>query len=386
MKSFEFYSAGRIIFGSGQINIAGSLAREMGQKALIVATQKSLRKNGALNRLEKLLEAGNVKYKYFSDINGEPTVETVDEGVKFALNEKCDLVIGIGGGSCIDTAKAISGLVTNGGSALDYLEGVGSGAQILKAPLPYLAIPTTAGTGAEVTRNAVIASKTGKFKKSLRSPMLIPDIALVDPELTLSLPPKATAYSGMDALTQCIESYVSKKSQPFTDALALEGIRLAGRSLKTAFRTGNDLPARYDMALCSLLSGLSLANSGLGAAHGIGAALGAIHRIPHGLACAVMLPEVMKANFRTDIHKFARVGAALTNQNSNEDPEKLAQDGVDFINELAEFLQIPSKLNELGLKTDDIPEVAQNSGGSSMSGNPRELTEQEIINMLNRMF
>ncbi|MCI0516037.1 iron-containing alcohol dehydrogenase, partial [candidate division KSB1 bacterium] len=315
----------------------------------------------------------------------EPTVTLIDDGASIVRSQNFDLVIGIGGGSAIDTGKALAGLATNPGSVMDYLEGVGTGAEIQQPPLPYLAIPTTAGTGAEVTKNAVIASPEHKFKKSMRSPLLLPRIALVDPELTLTLPPEPTAFSGMDALTQCIEAYTSKKSQPFTDILALEGIRLARRSLRVAFRDGQNLAAREAMSLCSLLSGMALANAGLGAAHGVGAALGALFEIPHGLACAVMLPPVMQANYQSALEKYARVGEILTEKTFSS-PEEAAKAGIEFIYQLRKDLKIPESLGALGITSSDVPLLAKNSGGSSMNGNPRQFREEELMQLLNNLI
>lgn len=385
MDIFEFYSAGRIIFGTGSFQKVGEIATGLGKKALIVATQRSLRENGTLAQLEKMLQDHQTGFSYFSALTGEPTVEVIDQGVALALREKIDFVIGIGGGSCIDTGKAIAGMVTNGGSVLDYLEGVGKGAKIQKPALPCLAIPTTAGTGAEVTQNAVVASKSGKFKKSIRSPLLIPNVALVDPALTQSLPPQPTAYSGMDALTQCIEAYVSRKAQPIAAALALEGLTHGARGLLAAVTHGDDLVAREAMALCSLLSGLALANSGLGAAHGIGAALGALFNIPHGLACAVTLPAVMAFNLPAAQKRYATLGITLTARGFSAF-EDAAQAGVEFIQQLSREIGIPQHLREIGIQEADLPLIAKNSGGSSMSGNPRQMSENDILELLKGIY
>ncbi len=382
MKSFEFMSANQIIFGTGNFNQLGQLAGQLGKKVLLVT---NLPAGKILERLEKQLLEKQIKFGYFSNFKGEPTVRLIDEGTRHTRSEKFDLIIGIGGGSAIDTGKALAGLATNPGSVSDYLEGVGTGAEIKQSPLPYLAIPTTAGTGAEVTKNAVIASPELKFKKSMRSPLLLPRIALIDPELTLTLPPEPTAYSGMDALTQCIEAYVSRKSQPFTDILALEGIRLARRSLLIAYRDGQNLAAREEMALCSLLSGLALANAGLGAAHGVGAALGALFEIPHGLACAMMLPPIMQANYESALEKYARIGEILM-EKSFASLKDAAKAGIDFIYQLRQDLNIPESLGKLGIKQSDIPLLAQNSGGSSMRGNPRQFTENELVQLLNNLI
>jgi alcohol dehydrogenase class IV len=381
LKPFEFYSAGQIVFGWGTFSQVGELAVPLGKRALIVTPPRSDWNQTPLNQLEQMLRQKNIVFKYFDQVTTEPTVSMIDQGVALARKFQADLVIGVGGGSCVDTGKAIAGLVTNDGSVLDYLEGVGRGLTIQLPPLPCLAIPTTAGTGAEVTKNAVIASPTAKFKKSIRSARLIPKIALVDPELTLSLPPERTAYSGLDALTQCIEAFVSKKSQPLTDALAQQGIRFAANSLGRAYQDGGNRDARTEMALCSLFSGLALANAGLGAAHGIGAALGALFGIPHGLACAVLLPVVMTANRAAMLEKYAQIGGLLTGQ-GYPDLATAATAGITFIEQLTEKLRIPRRLRDLGIPASAVAAIVQESWGSSMQANPRTFSESELTQLL----
>lgn len=383
--NFEFYTANRIIFGEGVSEQIGKIASNFGSKALIVLGGGSLRKNGVVDRICKCLSNANIEYRFYEGIDKEPEVETIDAGTEYALKCKVNLVIGIGGGSVIDTGKAISGLYTNGGSVIQYLEGVGVGSQITKEALPYIAIPTTAGTGAEVTKNAVIASKKGKFKKSIRSSYLIPRVALVDPTLTLSVPPSVTAATGMDALTQLIEPYVSKKAQPLTDALAIYGIPLVARSLEKAVNDGSDINARTDMALASLISGCALANSGLGAVHGIAASLGANFGIPHGLACGILLPYVMELNLQSNIKKFATIGRALTDSYL-DDPEKACMAGVEFVKELSRKIGIPQDLREFGITKEDIPVLVEGSRGSSMSGNPKELSDKEVADLLGKLI
>jgi len=303
--NFSFYSAGEIIFGRGELNRVGEITKKFGHKALIVLRGQAIRRTGIYDRLIAQLKSKSVEYVVYDGPSAEPEVSDVDEGVNFARDEHVQVVVAIGGGSTIDTGKAISALLTNEGSVADYLEGVGHGWTISQPTLPLIAIPTTAGTGAEVTKNAVISSRERQFKKSMRSHLMIPNVALLDPELTVSLPAKQTAECGMDALTQLIESYVSKKSQPIPDALAIYGIRLAGRYLERASqkRRGRcKLVRACYWQVCSVVS--LLANSGLGAAHGIAAALGAVCGVPHGLACAIMLPAVMKTNMDTNVHKF----------------------------------------------------------------------------------
>jgi alcohol dehydrogenase class IV len=379
--NFEFYTASRIVFGEGSVEQAGIIASEMGKNALIVLGGGSLRKNGVVGRLVENLGSCGVKVNFYEGVSKEPEVETVDEGVEIAVRCKADLIIGIGGGSVIDTAKAISGVASNGGSVKDYLEGVGTGREITKPALPYIAIPTTAGTGAEVTKNAVISSSAEKFKKSIRSQYLIPRAAIVDPVLTLDLPPAITAACGMDALAQLIEPYISKKAKPFADALAIYGIPLVARSLAKAVDNGRDIEARTDMCLASLLSGCALANSGLGAAHGIAASLGANFGVPHGLACGILLPHIMKINMKSNPVKFASIGEALTGRRF-ADREEAGEAGVDFVRELARRIGIPANLKQFGIKPSDIKDLVIGSKGSSMSGNPVELGDEELAGLL----
>jgi len=312
-------------------------------------------------------------------------VEEVDLGAEQARNEKPDVIIGVGGGSAIDTAKAISGLVTNPGSVADYLEGVGRGRQITNPSVPYIAVPTTAGTGAEVTKNAVISSKEQKFKKSVRSSHLIPNVALLDPELTITLPAKMTAETGMDALTQLIESYVSSKAQPIPEALAIYGIRMAGKYLARAVQDGQDIEAREGMLLASLLSGIALANSGLGAAHGIAAALGAVAQIPHGRACAMLLPKVMRLNFPACEQKFADIGEALGARASMTKTEK-AEEAVRIVERLCRAIGIPPKFAGTELSESMIPAIVAGSRGSSMQGNPIVLSDEQIEGIVRELI
>lgn len=319
-------------------------------------------------------------------VAGEPTVTNISEGVALARKEKADFVVGFGGGSAIDAGKAIAALAANEGDLLDYLEVVGRG-QPLKSPsLPCIAVPTTAGTGAEVTRNAVIGSPEHRVKASLRSPHMLPRVALVDPDLTLALPPAVTAASGMDALTQLIEPFVSSRANPLTDALCREGIPRVARSLQTAFGNGEARAAREDMALASLFGGLALANSGLGAVHGFANPIGGSFPAPHGGICAALLPHVMAANLGAvqsrdpDSATEARYAEVATMLTGN--PGATADDGVRWVQELVRDLKIPS-LASYNMTKNDLDEVVSNSQkASSMKGNPIELTADELRGIL----
>ena len=292
------------------------------------------------------------------------------------------------GGSVIDTGKSVAALLTNDGEPLDYLEVIGRGRPLARPSAPYVAIPTTAGTGSEVTRNAVLGSPTHHAKVSLRSPYLLPRLAVVDPELTYTLTPEVTASTGLDALTQFIEPYVSISANPLTDALCREGIRRAARSLRWAYQDGRDATAREDMALASLLGGMAVANARLGAVHGLASPLGGLLPAPHGAICARLLPLVMDANVRglqarapssPALERFNEVARLLTAQ-----AEAVALDGVQWIQALCADLSVPP-LSRYGLSEGDIEGVVSEAQkASSMKGNPLPLTDQEVNAVLRR--
>ncbi len=379
-ERFEFATASRIIFGRGVVREAPLLAARMGGRALVIVGRNAERSEPFLDSLR---EAG-VKTFAFS-VFIEPTIELVLEGARVARENTCDLVIGMGGGSVIDAAKAVSALMNNPGDILDYLEVIGRGKALTRPAAPCVAIPTTAGTGAEVTRNSVLTSTEHERKVSLRSPTMLPDLAVVDPELTYSLPPSITASAGLDALTQVLEPYVSSRSNPLTDILCLDGMRRAARSLRTAFNDGADKSAREDMAMVSLLGGLALANAGLGAVHGFAGPMGAMFPIPHGLACACLAPFVMEANveaLRRDrsrrlLGRYHAVARVLTGE-----PDAEAGDGVAWVRELCRALKTPS-LSSFGITEDHHPGlVAAAREASSMKGNPVRLTDAELTEIL----
>jgi alcohol dehydrogenase class IV len=379
--AFEFATARRIIFGSGTSEEFGTLLTEFGKRALVVRGSDPARTRSLLAGIE----AAKIDYSCF-EVRGEPTVEQVAEGVSQARREESNLVIGIGGGSVIDSAKAIAGLATNSGAILDYLEVIGKGKQLSVPGLPCVAIPTTSGTGAEVTRNSVLASPEHKVKVSLRSPYLLPGLAIVDPKLTLDLPPSVTASTGLDALTQVIEPYVSVRANPVTDGFCIEGMRRVGRSLQRAFEQGQDLQAREDMALASLFGGLSLANAGLGAVHGFAAPIGGMFHAPHGAVCAALLTRVMEVNLRAlrerlpdgeALRRYELVAAILTGTE-----KATAADGIHWISELCKALQIPD-LRTYGISEVDIPELVEKAAkASSMKANPIVLTRDELTEAL----
>ena len=380
---FEFATATRIVFGSGKLNEIGAIAHALGTRPLIVSGRDTKRAEPLIT----LLQTRGMEPSVFS-VAEEPTIEIVNEGIAVARKSNADCVIGLGGGSALDTGKAIAILVTNGGDLLDYLEVIGHGKVLGRPSLPYVAIPTTAGTGTEVTRNAVIGSPEHRAKASLRSPHMLPRVALVDPDLTLALPPQITATSGMDALTQLIEPFVSLRANPLTDALCREAIPRVARSLRSAFEKGASRPAREDMALASLCGGLALSNAGLGAVHGFANPIGGIFAAPHGAICAALLPHVMEANLHAlrgrrpglDIEvRYTQIARMLTGNS-----EASADDGVQWVNELVAALRIPS-LQTYGVAEKDVDEVVfKSQNASSMKGNPIELTVEELRGILLR--
>jgi alcohol dehydrogenase class IV len=388
---FEFATATRIIFGPGTLQEVPPIVAGIGHRALVVTGHSTERARPLLEALTR--ESDGLSVTTFSVI-GEPTTDLVRKGTEFARELTCDVVIGFGGGSALDAGKAIAALLTNGGQPLDYLEVIGHGQPITQPPAPYIAISTTAGTGAEVTRNAVLLSPEHRVKVSLRSPLMLPRLAVVDPELTYGLPPEVTASTGLDALTQVIEPYVSNKANPLTDAVCREGMRRAARSLRRAYESalenemGNDPAAREDMALTSLLGGLALANAKLGAVHGFAGPLGGMFHGPHGAICARLLPPVMAVNLRAlqdrlpnseSLRRYNEVAQILTGS-----PSATANDGVAWVQELCDALQVPPLAN-WGVTRADFPVLTEKSAiSSSMKGNPIKLTSDELEEILTR--
>jgi alcohol dehydrogenase class IV len=378
---FEFGTANRIIFGAGMIDRVGRLAADLGRRALLVCGRSPERTEVLARQLEK----SGLTVGCFS-VTGEPTLTLLTEGLAQARGHAADVIIGFGGGSVIDTAKALAALVNNPGDVLDYLEVIGRGRPLMNVPAPCIAVPTTAGTGAEVTCNAVLKSTEHGVKVSLRSPMMFPRFAVVDPELTLSLPPPVTAATGMDALTQLIEAFVSKRANPLTDSLCRDGIKRVARSLRTAYFRPDDARARSDMSLGSLFSGLALANAGLGAVHGLAGPLGGLCDAPHGVICAKLLPIVVQANLEaltdrdptsTALVRYRKVFRWLTGSRTTT-----AAAGIEWLRQLVKELRIPP-LCVYGMQRDHIAGlVPQAQKASSLQTNPVSLAAAELEKIL----
>ena len=380
---FEFATATRIIFGPGTIQQVAPLAAGMGKRLCIVTGSSAERAKSILEQLNEQ----RIEYVTLG-VTGEPTIDTAKNGIELARNAESDFVISIGGGSVIDTGKVIAAMLTNGGQLEEYLEVVGAGKPLSRPAAPHIAIPTTAGTGAEVTRNSVLGVPEHKVKVSMRSPLMLPHIAVVDPVLTYSMPPSVTACTGLDALTQLIEAYTSKNSNPLTDGICREGLRRAGRSLKRAYEDGGDKVAREDMAIASLFGGLGLANAKLGAVHGLAGPLGGMIAAGHGAICAGLLPFVTEANIRAlqnrlpdskALARYEQTAQLITGRATAQ-----VADGIKWIFEIYKSLEI-QPLAKLGLKQQDLPTVAVKAQkSSSMKGNPIELTEDELLEILKK--
>jgi len=380
---FEFATAGRILFGRGVLAEAGSLAASLGSPALVVTGRDTKRAAPLFDQLA----ARGVQAIPFS-VGGEPTVQHVEDGLEQGRQAGCQVVMGFGGGSALDAAKAIAILLGHSGTPLDYLEVIGRGKTLDHPGVPCIVIPTTAGTGTEVTRNAVLTSVEHRTKVSLRSPQMLPSVALIDPRLTDTLPPNLTASTGLDALTQLIEPYVSNRASPLTDPYCGDGLLRIARSLRRAVADGSDEAARDDMALAALFGGLALANAGLGAVHGFAGPIGGMFSSPHGAVCGCLLPHVMAVNVAAlearspgseTLSRYQQIARILTGREG-----ATVQDGIDWVQSLCVELRVP-RLAELGIDEADFEAITEKSAiSSSMKKNPIALTSDELAEVLAR--
>jgi len=376
---FDFASPRYIAFGAGSLSRLAEIAGPLPSPALLVVGGGSLERSGALKAILGLLKKAGKDAVVFPGVEPDPSIRTVDRGTALCRQSGCCFIVGAGGGSVLDTAKAISGLAVGGGSVREYLDGE---KEIVLPVLPCIAVPTTAGTGAEATRNAVITNREKGYKRSLRHRFLVPEAAIVDPDLTLGLPPALTAACGMDALAQLIEPFVARQANPVTDALCLRGMEAVGRFLARAVQDGSDREARAGMSLASLLSGMALANAGLGLAHALSHPLGARYGIPHGAACAILLPRVMEFNLPAAAERLARAAEALGAATAGMSARNAARRGVERVAALAKEIGIPANLSAFGVKGSDLASVARESKGASRSGNPRVASDEECVALL----
>jgi alcohol dehydrogenase class IV len=378
---FEFSTAHRIVFGPGVAEQIPDLVAEHGTRAFLVLGSTPERFSGITDQIS----ARGITCESFR-VMGEPTTDLVRAAAASARRIAAQVVVAIGGGSVLDTGKAVAALLANEGELTDYLEVVGKGQPLRNSSAPCVAAPTTAGTGAEVTYNAVLSVPDRHVKVSMRGPLMLPRWAVVDPLLTLSLPPALTASTGLDALTQLIEAFVSNKANPLTDGVCREGLQRAGRSLRRAFENGSDAEAREDMSVASLFSGMALANARLGAVHGFAGPLGGMTDAPHGVICGKLLPYVMQANVQAlrdrapnspVLSRFNEVARILTGRRSAD-----AADAVAWIEDLCVTFALPG-LRRYGLAEPDFPLLVEKAKkASSMKGNPVELHDDELLHIL----
>ena len=382
---FEFSTATQIVFGAGKAREIGAFAQTLGRRAMVVTGRSPERADIILEQLSEQ-RIGSIVFS----VPGEPTTDIALIGAQKARKAACDWVIGIGGGSVIDTGKVIAALLTNKGKLMDYLEVIGKGKPIKKMPAPYVAVPTTAGTGAEVTRNSVLESPEHRVKVSMRSPLMLPRWAVVDPELTYTMPPSITASTGLDAFTQLLEAFVSNKANPLTDGICREGLRLAAHALVRVFEDGCDTEAREAMSLASLFGGLALANAKLGAVHGIAGPLGGMFKAPHGAICGRLLPFVMEMNIKAlqmrepespSLTRYREVAQIVTGKKVAE-----PSDGINWVRNICSRLKLPP-LSEYKITEADFPLLVEKAQvASSMSGNPVQLIEKELVKILQQAF
>ena len=387
---YDWITPRAIHFGWGRRALLPKLAGNLGPRAFVVLGSRTFEASDAWRLMQVALESIGVEVRQLYTISHEPLVADVDACVaqlRAAKISSGDWLLAIGGGSAIDLAKAAGALATQRSHAptSDYLEGVGRGLTLVEEPLPLVAMPTTGGTGAEATKNAVISSLEPPYKKSLRSDRMVPATVIVDPELSVTVSKETTAWPGMDAITQLIESYLSRRAKPLAQAMAIEGLRRALPALPAAVQNGTCRWARAGMAHAALLSGMALANSGLGIAHGVAAALGIHAGVAHGLACAVMLPTALRVNRDIALHDMATLARAVHITDNKQDTAA-ADALIEKIVTLAESLNVPTRLANLGVTASDLHVLVKGSRGNSMSGNPRELSDKELQEVLEAML
>ncbi len=383
-KTFSFTGAKKIVFGNGVFDELVEHVRESGGDKPLIVLDKGLAETGFKEKVSAILGKGGMKYAIFDRVEAEPALELADQGAKIALKEKCDSVVGIGGGSAMDVAKAVAVLAANKGKAVDYL-GLN---KIPARGFPKIMVPTTAGTGSEVTFTAVFSRKDLKKKEGMNSPYLYPELALLDPKLTLSLPPEPTAATGIDALCHAIESYTSVNSSPMSEMVSLEAIYLISQNLRTCVHDGGNLEAREQMLLGSLYAGLGLANAGVGAVHSLSYPLGGKYGIPHGMANTLMLPPVMEFNLPAALEKFAVIASTMGEQTDDLPLRDAAYLAVDAVEALIEDCGIFAGLEDLGVSEEDFPELAKIAMTVTrpLENNPRKVTPGDAVEIYKQVY
>lgn len=378
---FSFVAPKKLIYGWGKLEELGREAKKLGRNILMVCSKRISSENPIYLRVKEILTKENLEITLFNKVEGEPDLEIIKKGINLLKFENCDLVVGFGGGSAIDSAKAIAGIAMLEGTLDEYF----LGKEVDKQGLPWIAIPTTAGTGAEATKNAVLSDKSKKSKQSIRSDYWMADLALVDPELTISMPQQVTAYTGMDAFTQAIEAYTSRGSTPLTDSISLEAAKLIGQNILTSYKNPASRESREAMALGSLMAGIALTNARLGLVHGLAHSLGVRYSIPHGLVCAILLPYALEFNFPLAAGKYGKVAEAIgleVNGLSDYDGAKIL---LDFVRKINKEMLIPEKLSSLGLQSGDLRIIVEESLPSgSLKANLRQAQAVDLMDILEK--
>ena len=375
----RFYLPTEVITGRGCLSELGHVAARYGERAMLVCGTRFAQRSGLLRRATALLEEAGVAVTLYDQVAGEADLSVVEQGIHLARREECRVFIGIGGGSAIDTAKAIAGMVNLPGTVWEYHQG----RKLEQAGLPFIAVPTTAGTGAEATKNAVLINPRTNYKTSIRDDAWYARAALVDPETTVSMPPDVTASTGSDALCQAIESFTSIGAGPITDAWAKEAIQLIGGSLYRAYAQGDDLEAREAMSMGSLLAGMAMSNARLGAIHGMAHPLGGHYHIPHGVVCGLLLPYTMAYNLPCTVAKYAEIAALLGENITGLSAQAAAERAVERVRELVTQIGVPLHLREFGVREENLDLIIEESlPSSSLKHNPRPLDAEDVRNIL----
>jgi alcohol dehydrogenase len=379
MRAFSYHIPTQIEFGNGAIARLPEFVKALGGSRVLVVGDPGVQRAGLIDRVQAILTGASIFNAVFADVESDPATRSVDEGTVHGKANGCDLVVGIGGGSALDTAKAIGLMLVNDGNIKDYV-GIG---KVPRAGAPVIAVPTTAGTGSELTIWSVLSDKVAKAKISVGSVLNCPAIALLDPELTLSLPPQITAATGMDALTHALESYVNTATQPISEAMSDQAMTLIARSLRKAVADGSDVEARGDMLLASTIAAMAFNSTRLGLVHAFAMPLGAKFGIPHGLVNAIMLPEVMRFNHLANPRKFARIAEIFGEKTASLPVEEVAALSVSAIEKLKLDVGITAKLSNFGVtegRFDEIVDEAMLSGNVPV--NPRQPTKDDMKALL----
>ena len=375
-KAHVFYSPHKIVFGTGTASGIGAEVRNLGAAKVFIVTDPGVTKAGLLKSITSSLEEAQLACVIYDKVEAEPPLRLVEEGVNRFRAEGCDLVLGVGGGSSLDVAKGVSIVVGNGGRLKDY-----AGMDLVQKPgVPKILMPTTAGTGAEITRALVVTDEAENTKKVVYSFYCLPELAIVDPLLTYSMPPSITADTGMDALVHAVETFVSVNATPFSDILAEKAIAWIGRYLPIAWSKGSNQEARYYMSLAATLSGLAFASGGLGAVHGLSYVLGTRYHLPHGRSNAIMLPHVMKYNLPGAPEKYAAIAALLGRSTLSADVNQAAALSAEAVEDLLKTLQISCRLRDYGISEKELPFLVEGGLKQSrlFSFNPRDLSEENV--------